>query len=336
MAKKTLFAGIDVSKVKLDLALHGSPERHQFDNDRKGHKALISFLKKRGGKVTVTLEATGVYGLDIALALHTVRRFEVCYLNPARSRAFARVDNLSRAKTDKVDCGQLAKMGAVLDLQRWTPPATDKLELRSVTRRVRALIDESTREKNRLNEVRCTGTSSNLVIIDLEEHITQLETRIAKLRKAAIAHARSHPDLDEALDIIVSVRGIAEPSGIEILGAYACLPNDLSTRQLTAQAGLDPKPKQSGMIDSPRHISKMGSRHLRAAMFMPAINTVKHCPEVRRFFEHLTENRQKKPLVAYTAVARKLLCTIHGMLRTKTTFDATRFYNPHEKMERAA
>lgn len=336
MAKKRFHAGIDVSKAKLDLALYGNAERHKFDNSPKGHKALISFLKKRGGMVEIVLEATGVYGLDIALLLHAVKRFEICYVNPVRSRAFASVDNLNRAKTDKVDCGQLAKMGAVLDLQRWTPPATHKLELRSITRRIRALIDESTREKNRLNDARCTGTSSNLVLIDLEEHITQLETRIAKLRKAAIAHARSHPDLNEDLDIIVTVRGIAEPSGIEILGAYACLPTDLTTRQLTAQAGLDPRPKQSGTTDSPRHISKMGSSYLRAAMFMPALNTVRHCPEVRQFFEALTVNRQKKPLVAYTAVARKLLCTIHGMLRTKTEFDAARFYNPREKTGMAA
>jgi hypothetical protein len=39
--------------------------------------------------------------------------------------------------------------------------------------------------------------------------------------------------------------------------------------------------------------------------------------------------------VAYVAVARKLLHTIHGLLRTRTSFDQAHFYQP-QKIAHAA
>ena len=75
----------------------------------------------------------------------------------------------------------------------------------------------------------------------------------------------------------------------------------------------------------------MGSKHLRATMHMAAINGVRWCPEIKEFHEVLTVERQKKKLVGYVAVARKLLHTIHGMLKTETAFDANLFYQPAGK-----
>ena len=89
------------------------------------------------------------------------------------------------------------------------------------------------------------------------------------------------------------------------------------------------------MKDGPRRISKMGSKYLRAALHMAAINGVLWCPEIKEFHRVLTKERNKKPLVAYVAIARKLLHTIHGMLRSETAFDASRFYQP-QRLKAAA
>jgi hypothetical protein len=42
-------------------------EQRQFANSATGHKQLIGWLLKGGGIVRVSLEATGVYSLDVAL-----------------------------------------------------------------------------------------------------------------------------------------------------------------------------------------------------------------------------------------------------------------------------
>ena len=53
-----------------------------FENRASGDKELVGWLQKRKGPVQVSLEATGVYSLDLALALHEAEKIEVAVLNP--------------------------------------------------------------------------------------------------------------------------------------------------------------------------------------------------------------------------------------------------------------
>ena len=72
-------------------------------------------------------------------------------------------------------------------------------------------------------------------------------------------------------------------------------------------------------------ISKVGNRHLRAALFLPAMVASQHEPRVRAFYEALLA-RGKKPMQALVAVMRKLLHAIHGMFRHDADFDGTKFF----------
>ena len=67
-----VFCGIDVSAVTLAVAVQQENQRFEeriFDNTASGHKALISWLRKDKAPARVSLEATGIYSLDLALAL---------------------------------------------------------------------------------------------------------------------------------------------------------------------------------------------------------------------------------------------------------------------------
>jgi transposase len=57
-------AGIDISKDRLDVALHPSGETNQFANDRRGHGKLLRWLGKRD-VAWVIFEATGAYGREL-------------------------------------------------------------------------------------------------------------------------------------------------------------------------------------------------------------------------------------------------------------------------------
>ena len=324
--KPTMFVGIDVSKASLSVATDGDASVLEFSNDSEGHKKLVHFMKKRGPAV-VALEATGTYGLDVALLLRKTRDVSVRYVNPAAAKAFSRA-SLGRSKTDRVDARMLARMAAVMDLPEWTPPEEHELALRSITRRVRGLINERTREHNRLSAVEATDAFHDLVSADIKEHIAQLDARVEALRGAAVAFVRKHQDLARKLDLITSIRGIADASGVEVLGELVCLPRDLTSNELVAMAGLDPRPHQSGTMDGQRRISRMGNKYLRGAMHMPAVNAARWQADVKAFFEKLTLKRNKRPMVAYVAVARKLLRAIHAMLRSDTTFQGKLFHAP--------
>ena len=61
-----LLVGVDISKRWFDAAVSDGRTR-RFENDAAGHRAFVAWLRK---PARVVVEATGTYGLDLALALH--------------------------------------------------------------------------------------------------------------------------------------------------------------------------------------------------------------------------------------------------------------------------
>jgi transposase len=157
-------------------------------------------------------------------------------------------------------------------------------------------------------------------------NIRHLERRIELLSADAVALIGEHEDLQTALELLVSVPGIAAHSAVQLLPELLVLPETMTVRQWVAHAGLDPRAYQSGTsVDKPARISKVGNVHIRRALYMPALVAVQRNPHVRAFFEKLVA-RGKTPLQAYVAVMRKLLHAIYGMLTTRTTFVAAKFH----------
>ena len=98
---KKLFCGIDVGAEILAIAIMELDRpcvQREFANTVAGHKALLNWLKKFKSQVRVSLEATGIYSMDLAMALDATEWVEVAVLNPKRVHDFARI--LRRSKTD--------------------------------------------------------------------------------------------------------------------------------------------------------------------------------------------------------------------------------------------
>lgn len=83
------FAGIDVSKEKLDVAISNNNSSTTFQYDQGGLRKLLQLLKKNDPE-TVCLEATG--GLERRL-VNTLQRagHDVCVVNPRQIRDFVSV-----------------------------------------------------------------------------------------------------------------------------------------------------------------------------------------------------------------------------------------------------
>ena len=79
-----VFVGIDVSACTLVVALERDHQpgrqRREFPNTAAGHQVLIQWLSKSATAVQVCLEATGLYSLDLALALDRARQSLVAAL----------------------------------------------------------------------------------------------------------------------------------------------------------------------------------------------------------------------------------------------------------------
>src|SRR5258708_1185120 len=128
-AEDFLSCGIDVSAAQLVVALEVEGRRYgqrSFPNRASAHQPLIAWLKKTGAGVRVCLEATGLYSLDVALALH-------------------------------------AEYARRMPFQLWQPPRAAALELRAVTRHLAALTQQHTRESNRLHAASASTADARCV-----------------------------------------------------------------------------------------------------------------------------------------------------------------------------
>ena len=322
-----LAAGCDVSADTLDAARQTADrlEHARFPNTQTGHSALIRWLTAPGLPVRVVLEASGIYGLDLTLALHEADSIEVMVLNPRAAKDYRRA-HMHRSKTDQIDAAVLCDYAQRMPFTPWQPPNEDAVELRWLSRRVADLTVERTREKNRLHAASASRTSSPIVINDIEVNLRHLERRIAEMVRQAMKLVRASAAIAPAFEHMTSVRGIAAKSAVLLLGELLCLPRDMNVREWVAYAGLDVRQHRSGRsVEARPRISKEGNVHIRRALYMPALVAVQREPHVGAFYEQLVE-RGKPRMVAVVAVMRKLLHSIYGMLKHEADFDGSKFY----------
>ena len=147
-----------------------------------------------------------------------------------------------------------------------------------------------------------------------------------KLRREARTQIDSEDRLREQFLLLTSVPGIAEISALQILGELVLLAPEMKVRQWVARSGLDPVHQDSGTsVHKPAHISRAGSRHLRRALYMPALAAVRYDPHLKAFYEALLA-RHKSKLQALMAVARKLLHAIYGIFKSCTPYDGNKLF----------
>jgi transposase len=322
-------AGIDVSHKTLMLCVNNAGKlgkAREFANSAQGHQALLKVLK--GAKVQhVCLEATGTYHLELALALDAAG-VTLMVLNPKAAKRFGEA-LLTRHKSDPVDAGVLARFAESMPFTPWQRPSDAALGLRACTRQIAALKKIRTGALNQLHAARQSPLTPEAVITSIQTQIEHCEAQIAELRAWAQTHIHSHRELEEAYTLMLGAKGIAEASAIELLGELSVLPEDMKAKQWVAMAGLDPRQCTSGSsVHKQPRLSKAGNRHLRQALYMPALSAARHDPHIRAFYLHLIEQRGLKKIQAICAVMRKLLHGIHAMLTQRQPFDAARLCPP--------
>jgi len=300
-------------------------QRREFLNTAVGHEGLMQWLSKSATAVQVCIEATGLYSLDLALALHRAEGIEVMVANPRAIADFAKA-LLQRSKTDQLDAEVMLEFARRMPFVAWQPPSSPQLELRALMRRITGLKLVSQQEKNRLHSVSQSAEITPLVRKDIQSHLVQLERHIEKLEHQAETIVQADRELARQFCHLVSVRGIARVSALHLLAELVVLAPDMTARQWVAHAGLDPRHHESGTsVHKPTRISRAGNRYLRSALFMPALVATQHDPNIRAFYQKLVDHGKTK-MQAIVAVMRKLLHALHGMLRTDSDFVGEKFF----------
>jgi len=297
----------------------------KFENTSAGHRKFINWATKSHKPAKVCMEATGVYSLQFALALHETKSIEVMVMNPKAIKHFATAW-LQRGKTDALDAETILQYLLRMPFREWQPPSDECFEIQHISRRIVQLNGLLSRERNRHHAADNMGQLGRVVANDTAVMMRQIERRIKVMASKLIKLMESIPELNEKLTLLRSATGIADKTGPRILAELAMLPVGMTGSQWVASAGLDPRPYESGTsTNKPRRISKSGNRYLREALFFPALVASRNDPNVKAFYEKLVA-KGKKTLQAITAIMRKLLLAIWGMFKHHAPWDGEKFY----------
>ena len=311
--------GIDVSKAKLAVVLiaaSGKAFHKSCANTPAGHAALLRWLARQAdAPLRIGLEATGGYQEAVALALHDAGH-QVSVLNAAAVEAYGR-SQLRRAKTDATDAAVIADFMRTQTPPRWVPAPPEARQLQALVRRLDALLEMRVQEGNRLE------LAAPIVRPSIEATLLHLDAEIAAIKQQIATHIDQFPTLRTQRDLIVSIPGIGDTTAAIVLGELLDISRFTSARELAAFSGLVPHVRQSGSSLRGRGVlSRLGAARLRKALYFPALAAIRSNRPLLRFAARLRAAGKPK-MVIVTAVMRKLMHQIYGVLRSGRRFDPT-------------
>ena len=324
------FVGIDVAAKTFDVIskMDGkSTKMEQFSQTPDGHASIVRKLQKLAPELIV-MEATGIYYLDLAVAL-TKAGLPVSVINPKSFHHFAAL-KLNGNKTDAADAALLAEYAQCIRPRLWAVPSDEMLGLRDIGRQINRLTASRTQTKNRLHALLSKSSTLPMLIEDERDGIEQLELRIKRLTQAALSLIAGNEALATHFSNMTAAKGIGDTSAITILAELCVLPPEMKSSQISRYAGLDVRQTQSGSsVNKPSRLSKAGNAYLRSTLYKPAMSAVRHDPRARAFYESLI-GRGKKKIQALCAVMRKYLTGLWACIQARQAFDSTLlFSNEH-------
>jgi len=306
----TIVVGIDVSKDQLDVNVRGQELRFAVPRDTAGIAVLIERVKPLS-PTAIGLEATGGFETIVTAALANAG-FPVVVVNPAQVRAFANALG-KRAKTDPIDAAVIAHfVEATRPEIRPLRDAETKLLADLLARRrqiVTMIVAERQRERTAPPPVK---KSIARLLRALQRELDSLDGDINDVVK-------NSPAWREKENLLASVPGIGTTIARTLLAALPEL-GTLDRRKIAALVGLAPWTRQSGQWRGRSFIGG-GRADVRAALFMGALATARHNPDIKPFRDKLIAAGKPK-LVALIAAARKLLTILNAIIRDKSQWRA--------------
>jgi len=303
------FAGIDVSKASLEVAVSGGRRVLSFRNDKRGVRALTGYLRDEQPALIV-LEASGGYQRLVVAAL-IAGELPVAVVNPRQVRDFARATG-TLAKTDAIDARIICHFAAAVRPELRRLATADEQELSDLQARRQQLVEMITAEKNRLR------TSGPRVARQIGRHVRWLEKQLKDVESELRDLVQSSPVWRAKDELLQSVPGI----GPALSGALvANLPElgELNRHEIAALVGVAPLNRDSGVFRGKRRVWG-GRQNVRTKLFIGALVASRYNPAIKSLYQRLCAAGKPKK-VALVACMRKLLTILNSILRTRTPWN---------------
>jgi transposase len=296
--------GCDVGKFTVVVFDGATGQTHHLDNTPE---CLTSFLRKLTGEALVVCEATGGYEASLLLAA-SAAGVPAHRADARKVKAFIRSLGML-GKSDNLDARAVARYGLErhTDLPRWTAPDAVLKDLQALVRLRAQFV------KQRAG-LRCLlqAPQGEAVKAHVQTAIEQCDHQIQAIENDITSRINADQAVSQVVATIVRIPGCGAITAATLAALMPEL-GRITGRKAAALAGLAPHPFQSGQRNGYRRV-RGGRPEVKRALFMAALAASRYNPNLKGFYNRLLNNG-KKPIVALTAVMRKLITIINARLR---------------------
>jgi len=134
--------------------------------------------------------------------------------------------------------------------------------------------------------------------------------------------------IDSSIENIKTIPGVSEKTISALLGECGDIKRFTSAKAFIAYLGLYPTQYQSGNSMSVGRLAKRGIPIAKHALYMAAISSVRHNPELNKLFrDKVSLGKSKKE--ALIIISKKLATIIYSLFKYNQPYRAKRVFVPH-------
>ena len=313
--------GIDISKEVVDVAMYDGNDykNSQYENTKKGVRALSKMIKKLKKEVKITMEATGTYYLNYAEGLHE-KDYTVSVVNPLIIKRYSQM-RLHRTKTDKVDARIIAEYGYREESRMYVPENPLNRVVRLKLRLVDQFQTDITRNINRIEGLNQYPSGTKEMIRTLKSCNRDLKKKIKKMKQEIQDTIKQDETCNESVERIKKIKGVGDVISSVIVAYFGEFEYFENARQVASFIGIIPTIKQSGSsVRSKGRMSRIGNSYIRKQLTMGARTAMLYNPSCKALNERLLA-KNKSYNERMVAVAHKLLRQIFAVVKNNEEYD---------------
>ncbi len=316
--------GIDISKFVIDATLHVLGVHRVFENNTKGFKALVQWIKRNApcslDEILLCFEHTGMYSLPLAAFLSESKIEYVVESALQIKRSLG----IARGKNDKVDSKRIAEYAFLRksSLKTYQLPSKSLQKIQSLLSLRDRLVKQKAGHQAYLKEIKLMMTrKDNLLIFNIpEQTIKQLNTQIQKIEKEIKSIIDADSELNHIYKLVTSVIGIGFIIGVNLLVSTHCFTRFEDGRKFACYSGVAPFDHTSGKsIRGKTRVSHYANKKLKTLFDLAAKTAIQHDPDLKHYYQSRIQNGKSK-MSTLNVVRNKLIHRTFAVVKRQTPY----------------
>jgi transposase len=316
--------GVDVSKKVIDVHLYKKELHNQFENNKKGFKQMISWLKKSTDtskeNILIALEHTGLYSYNLSVFLAD-NEFKYVVLPGLEIKQSL---GMTRGKNDKVYAKRIALYA--YEKRERLKPDTQSPENIIALKRLLSLRERMVKQragyKTSLKEQLevLPKKENKLLFISQKNIIKSLSKEIETIENEIEAIILNDDQLRQQYQVIKTIKGVGKQTALYMIAFTEGFKKFNNWRKFASYCGTAPFTNSSGSsLRGRTKVSNLANKKLKSLLDLCAKSSIQYNEEMKSYYSLRTAQGKNK-MSTINIIRNKLLSRIFAVVNRQSPY----------------